>query len=59
VLLATAHPAKFGEIVEPAIGRSVALPPALEACMAREPASMSIDVSYPALRALLLSGENR
>ena len=27
VFLATAHPAKFREVVEPAIGRSVPLPP--------------------------------
>lgn len=30
VFLATAHPAKFRETVEPVIGRAVALPPALE-----------------------------
>lgn len=29
VFLSTAHPAKFGEVVEPVIGRSVPLPPAL------------------------------
>ncbi|MBI3438692.1 MAG: threonine synthase [Proteobacteria bacterium] len=34
VLVATAHPAKFREIVEPAIGQSVALPDSLAAIMA-------------------------
>ena len=29
VFLATAHPAKFREVVEPAIGEAVPLPPAL------------------------------
>lgn len=35
VFLATAHPAKFREVVEPAIGRAVELPPPLAAAMAR------------------------
>jgi threonine synthase len=30
IIVATAHPAKFNEVVEPAIGREVAIPPALE-----------------------------
>ena len=34
--LATAHPAKFGEVVAPAIGGDVALPPALTALLARK-----------------------
>ncbi len=33
--LATAHPAKFGEVVEPAIGAPVSLPDRLAACLAR------------------------
>ena len=35
VFLATAHPAKFGEIVGPIIGRAVATPPALAQALAR------------------------
>ena len=35
VFLATAHPAKFRDVVEPAIGAAVALPPALHAALAR------------------------
>jgi threonine synthase len=34
VFLATAHPAKFGEIVEPVIGRAIELPTALAEAMA-------------------------
>ena len=37
VVLATAHPAKFREVVEPALGRAVPLPPALADRMTREP----------------------
>jgi threonine synthase len=36
VFLATAHPAKFREVVEPVIGELVPLPPALEEALARE-----------------------
>jgi threonine synthase len=35
VFVATAHPAKFRETVEPAIGRTVELPPALSAALTR------------------------
>ena len=36
MFLATAHPAKFREIVEPIIGESVPLPPALAEALARQ-----------------------
>jgi threonine synthase len=35
VFLATAHPAKFREVVEPVIGRPVPLPPALQEALGR------------------------
>ena len=38
VVVSTAHPAKFDEIVEPLVGRSVEVPPALRALLDR-PAS--------------------
>lgn len=57
VLLATAHPAKFGEIVAPVIGHSVPLPSSLEACMVKEPTSATIDPSIAALKTLLLALE--
>ncbi len=37
VVLATAHPAKFPEVVEPALGREVALPASLADCLSRPP----------------------
>ena len=49
VFLATAHPAKFREVVEPAIGKPIALPPALAAALARPRQSVPLPASYPAL----------
>ena len=49
VFLATAHPAKFREVVEPAIGQPVALPPALADALARPRHSVPLPASYPAL----------
>ena len=55
VFLATAHPAKFREVVEPAIGAPVQLPPVLEAVIARPRLSMKLSSEYGDLRALLRS----
>jgi threonine synthase len=49
VFLATAHPAKFREVVEPAIGETVALPTALAEALARPRHSIRLAASYPAL----------
>jgi threonine synthase len=53
VLLATAHPAKFRETVERAIGSSIDLPPELSAVAEREDSVSSIEASYSALREYL------
>jgi threonine synthase len=53
VFLATAHPAKFGEIVEPIIGRPVEQPPALAQALARPRHIIKIDASYEAVRPLV------
>ena len=55
VFLATAHPAKFREHVNPAIGGDVELPAALVDALTRPRHSVAIPASYDALRALLLS----
>jgi threonine synthase len=55
VFLATAHPAKFREVVEPAIGRAVPLPPALADAITRPRHSMHLSSDYQDLRALLRS----
>ena len=53
VFVATAHPAKFREVVEPAIGAAVPLPPALADAIARPRFAISMDVDYPTLRDFL------
>jgi threonine synthase len=53
VFLATAHPAKFREVVEPAIGGPVLLPPALAEALARPRTSVPMAADYGELVALL------
>ena len=53
VFLATAHPAKFREVVEPAIGSPIALPSALATALARPRRSVPLPASYSALVELL------
>jgi threonine synthase len=55
VFLATAHPAKFREVVEPAIGEEVPLPPVLAEAITRPRFSMKLSSEYADLRALLRS----
>ena len=53
VFLATAHPAKFREVVEPAIGRSIELPRALAEAISRPRHSISMPADYNALEDFL------
>jgi threonine synthase len=53
IFLATAHPAKFRDTVEPIIGESIPLPPALAAAMTRERVVERMPPTLTALRALL------
>lgn len=53
VLVATAHPAKFPEIVEPLIGRAVPVPASLATLFARASESTEIDAELAPLRTLL------
>ena len=53
VFLATAHPAKFREVVEPAIGQPVSLPPALADALSRPRHSVSMPAEYRALEEFL------
>ena len=55
VFLATAHPAKFREHVNPAIGGAVDLPAAFVDALARPRHSVPMPASYEALRKLLRS----
>lgn len=54
VILGTAHPAKFSEVVEEATGVSPALPPQLSECLRREKQSVVIEASEAALKRYLL-----
>jgi len=49
VFLATAHPAKFGEIVEPIIRRSIVTPAPLADALARPRHILRIDATLPAV----------
>jgi len=53
IFLATAHPAKFGEIVEPIIGRPVERPAPLAEALARPRHIVRIDATYDAVRHVL------
>jgi threonine synthase len=54
VLVATAHPAKFSETVEPLIGSEVAIPPALAALMSLPRQVTEIDAEFSTLKRHLL-----
>jgi len=53
VLVSTAHPAKFREIVEPLTGKPLPMPPSLARLFARPAQCVEIDATLPALRAAL------
>jgi threonine synthase len=53
VLVATAHPAKFNDIVEPLIGETVPVPPALEALLALPSLQIEVEPRLDALRSVL------
>jgi threonine synthase len=56
VVLCTAHPVKFREAVEPAIGSSVPIPERLAACLEAERHVTAIAPEMSALREFLLEG---
>lgn len=53
VLVATAHPAKFNDIVEPLIGEAVPVPPALAALLALPSVQREVEPRLDALRTVL------
>jgi threonine synthase len=54
VVLGTAHPAKFPDVVEAVLGRSVPEPARLAALRNRDAHAITMEPTYTALRALLL-----
>ena len=57
IFLATAHPAKFREIVEPIVGRSVDVPAPLAAALARPRRVVRLRATLDALRARLTTND--
>jgi len=55
-VVATAHPAKFESVVEPLIGETVAVPPALDALLRRPAYAEPLAADYAAFRAVLQAG---
>jgi threonine synthase len=53
VVVATAHPAKFEDVVEPLVGAEVAMPPALAELMARPRHFLEVAPETETLRQLL------
>jgi threonine synthase len=54
VLVATAHPAKFDEVVEPLIGASVPVPPALATLLSLPSVQTEVEPGLESLRAVLM-----
>ncbi len=53
-LLATAHPVKFPGVVEPILGRAIALPPAVQALAGRKKQAVPLAVGYAELKEFLV-----
>jgi len=56
VILETAHPSKFGDIVEDVIGKEIEIPEKLKLCMSKEKHSVKISKNYEDLKSFLLNG---
>ncbi len=57
VVLATAHPAKFLDVVEEAIERDYPLPPVLQSLISQKKRATPLDNQYEALKAFLLENQ--
>ncbi|PCJ81523.1 MAG: hypothetical protein COA49_05370 [Bacteroidetes bacterium] len=55
IVLSTAHPAKFGELVEGSTHVTPEIPSHLQDCLSKEKVSIIIEPTYEALKAYLLS----
>lgn len=54
IILSTAHPAKFGDVIEPVIGERVKIPDRLESCLNKEKQSIRLENEYRPLKEWLL-----
>ena len=55
IVLETAHPAKFGEVVEPVIGRKIEIPERLQEFMKRKKVATLIQPKFEELKDFLLA----
>ena len=58
IILETAHPAKFHDVVEPVIGQKVDIPERLQEYMEREKDALLIDNQFDSLKSYLLTKAN-
>ncbi|WP_376694337.1 threonine synthase [Wenzhouxiangella sp. EGI_FJ10409] len=56
LVVATAHPAKFEQVVEPLLGREIPPPPALAELLRKDSRAIPMVAEYGALRDVLVSG---
>jgi threonine synthase len=54
IILETAHPVKFYDVVEPIIGEQIEMPAAIQAIVDLKKKSITMEVSYDALKTFLL-----
>ncbi|NGP88172.1 threonine synthase [Fodinibius halophilus] len=54
VMLSTAHPAKFGDVIEPVIGEEVEIPERLAVCLEKNKKSVALENDYSVLKKWLL-----
>jgi len=54
IVLSTAHPAKFGDVVEPLINQPVPMPERLKRCMDKKILSSPIEADFAALKSFLM-----
>jgi threonine synthase len=54
IILETAHPAKFKDDVEEAIGKEVEIPPLLQKCLQKEKRSVKISKEFSSLKSFLM-----
>ena len=57
MILETAHPVKFYDMVEPVIGEKIPLPGLIEALLNKEKKTILIKADYQHLKNYLLMGE--
>lgn len=57
VVLATAHPAKFGTVIEPALGKPISLPERLQDYVRKEKRAALLSNNYEHLKAFLLNAQ--